>query len=120
MWYSGYDGSIWRIGYATDSTLVSINSEHPNLTPNSYRLDQNYPNPFNPSTVISYQIPLTGFVTLKVYDVLGNEIATLINEEQNAGSHSIDFNAAQLSSGIYFYRLDTEKFSETKSMILIK
>jgi len=119
MWYAGYDGSIYRIGYATDSTLVS-SVPFENQVLNGFELYQNYPNPFNPTTAISYNLPVQQYVTLKVYDVLGNEIATLINEEQNAGSHSIDFNAAQLSSGIYFYRLDTEKFSETKSMILIK
>ena len=87
---------------------------------NSYRLEQNYPNPFNPSTTINYNLPVQQHVSLKVYDVLGNEIATLINVEQNAGSHSIDFNASQLGSGVYFYRLETGNFAETKSMILIK
>ncbi len=87
---------------------------------NSYQLDQNYPNPFNPSTTISYNLPFQQHVSLKVYDVLGNEIATLINEEQQAGSHSINFNAAQISTGVYLYKLDAGEFSETKSMILIK
>jgi hypothetical protein len=87
---------------------------------NNFHLEQNFPNPFNPSTSIQYAIGSTQFVSLKIYDVLGNEIATLVNEEQNAGSHSIDFNASQLGSGVYFYRLETGIFSETKSMILIK
>ena len=87
---------------------------------NSFQLEQNYPNPFNPSTTIYYNLPIQQHVTLKVYDVLGNEIATLNNEEQQAGTHSINFNAAQISTGVYFYRLETGKFSETKSMILIK
>jgi hypothetical protein len=86
-------------------------------------LMQNYPNPFNPTTTISYQIPEKGFVTLKVYDVLGNEVATLVNEESatgGAGSYEVEFNATGLPSGIYFYQLRTGEFIETKKMILLK
>lgn len=89
-----------------------------------FSLSQNYPNPFNPATVISYQLPAAGSVSLIVYDALGNEVQRLVNEKQNAGSYSVDFNASSnglsLPSGIYFYKLVTEKFSETKKMILIK
>ncbi len=119
MWYSGYDGNSYRIGYATDSTLVSSVPVE-NQVLNGFKLHQNYPNPFNPSTSIQYAIGSTQYVSLKVYDVLGNEITTLVNGEQDSGSHSINFDAAQISSGIYFYRLNAGKFSETKSMILIK
>jgi len=85
-----------------------------------YNLSQNYPNPFNPSTTIIWQSPVAGNQTLKVYDVLGNEVATLVNEYKSAGSHEIDFNASSLSSGIYFYRLTAVSFVQTKKMLLIK
>jgi len=86
----------------------------------SYQLNQNYPNPFNPSTTIKYQIPELGFATLKVFDVLGNEAATLVNEEKTAGNYNVDFTADKLTSGVYFYRLQVGSFVETKKMILLK
>jgi len=90
--------------------------------PQTFSLSQNYPNPFNPSTIISYQLPKAGNVTLKVFDVLGNEIATLVDEYRNAGSYDVQFtmNNVQLSSGIYFYQLKAGEFVETKKMILLK
>lgn len=103
----------------TTGGLTYITQTSSNV-PKLFSLSQNYPNPFNPSTVVSYQLPVAGFVQLKVYDVLGNEIETLVNEKQNAGSYSVDFNAASLPSGIYFYKLVTDRFSETKKMILMK
>ena len=81
---------------------------------------QNYPNPFNPATTIKYSIPELSFVILKVYDVLGNEIVALINEEIPAGSYEIEFNATDLPSGAYFYRLQAGSFVETKKMVLMK
>jgi photosystem II stability/assembly factor-like uncharacterized protein len=88
--------------------------------PEQFALEQNYPNPFNPSTTIRYSIPTSEFVTLKVYDVLGNEVATLVNEEKPAGSYEVNFNAAELSSGIYFYTLQSGSFTQTKKLILMK
>jgi len=85
-----------------------------------YSLSNNYPNPFNPSTTISYSVPEIEFVTLKVYDVLGNEISILVNEEKPVGSYEVDFNATELPSGIYFYRLQAGSFVETKKMVLMK
>ena len=85
-----------------------------------YELEQNYPNPFNPTTKIKYQIPELSFVTLKVYDVLGNEIETIACQEKPAGSYEIEFNADALTSGIYFYRLQAGNFVETKKMVLLK
>jgi len=90
------------------------------ILPNQFALYQNYPNPFNPSTTISYDLPANDFVTLKIYDVLGNEITTLINEEQPAGYHKINFDASALSSGMYFYTLQSGKIILTNKMILIK
>ena len=88
--------------------------------PDNYFLQQNYPNPFNPSTTISYLVPEIEFVTLKVYDVLGNEIVTLVNGEKSVGSYKAEFNGIELPSGIYFYRLQAGSFVETKKMILMK
>ncbi len=85
-----------------------------------YLLEQNYPNPFNPITTINYQIPELNFVTLKIYDVLGNEIVTLVNDEKNIGNYEVEFDATSLTSGIYFYRIQAGSFVETKKMILMK
>ena len=88
--------------------------------PRTFELGQNYPNPFNPSTVISYQLPVASEVSLKVYDMLGREVATLVSGRQEAGRYSVSFNAASLSSGVYFYRLQAGAFVETKKMMLVK
>ncbi len=87
---------------------------------NEFALYQNYPNPFNPSTSIKYTVPLTQFVTLKIYDVIGNEIATLVNGEKPAGNYEVKFDASHLSSGVYFYKLQAGSYISTKRMILIK
>ena len=86
----------------------------------SFYLSQNYPNPFNPSTKIKYSIPQYGFVTLKVYDILGRVIATLVNEEKRAGNYEVNFHANNLSSGIYFYRIEAGGFTDTKKFILLR
>ncbi|NNL22439.1 MAG: T9SS type A sorting domain-containing protein, partial [Ignavibacteriaceae bacterium] len=86
----------------------------------AYELFHNYPNPFNPTTKIEFQIEDLGFVDLKVYDVLGNEVATLVNEEKSAGIYEVEFNGSELTSGIYFYQLKAGNFVETKKMIVLK
>ena len=91
-----------------------------NLVPAESSLEQNYPNPFNPSTEINFSLPQTTNVTLKVYDIMGREVATLIEEQYEAGKHSVIFNAASLSSGVYYYIIVTENFIQTKKMILLK
>jgi uncharacterized delta-60 repeat protein len=101
-----------------DSITLDVEDELYGL--NEYQLDQNYPNPFNPMTNIQFRTADFGFVSLKVYDVLGNEVALLINEEKVAGIYEVDFNAVGLSSGIYFYELKAGSFVETKKMILMK
>jgi len=83
-------------------------------------LYQNYPNPFNPSTKIKYSIPHSSFVTLKIYDILGKEVATLVNEEKSVGNYEINFNAKNLSSGVYFYRMQAGSFTDTKKFILLR
>lgn len=85
-----------------------------------YKLHQNYPNPFNPSTTIKFQISNSGFTTIKVYDVLGNKIATLLNEEKPAGNYKVSFHASNLPSGIYFYRISSGSFIDVKKMVLTK
>ncbi|HEX2961250.1 MAG TPA: T9SS type A sorting domain-containing protein [Ignavibacteriales bacterium] len=90
------------------------------FTPSSYSLVQNYPNPFNPSTFITYEIPKAGMVTLRVYDILGRQVAQLVNESQNAGKYSVTFNAADLPSGIYIYELRANDFQMSKKMTLLK
>ena len=88
--------------------------------PESYSLSQNYPNPFNPSTKLEFGISKFGFVSLKVYDVLGKEVKTLVNENRPAGIYRIEFDGSSLSSGIYFYTLKTDGFTETKRMMILK
>lgn len=101
--------------------LITVGVEPDYLTiPSDYILNQNYPNPFNPATTIRFAIPQSEFVSLKVYDVIGNEVANLVNEELVAGSYKVQFDAATLTSGIYFYQLITGNYSETKKMNLIK
>jgi len=96
-------------------------AEESNLSsPVEYSLTQNYPNPFNPSTIIKYSIPEAGNVQLKVYDIIGNEVATLVNEIKTPGSYEIQFNAAELSTGVYIYSLRAGNFVQTKKMILMK
>jgi N-acetylneuraminic acid mutarotase len=88
--------------------------------PLSFTLEQNFPNPFNPTTTIYYKLPENAFVTLKVFDILGNEVATLVNEAKEAGNHIVDFDASEISSGIYFYTIQTGNFTQTKKMTLMK
>jgi hypothetical protein len=109
------------IGHIVTSggTVTSLGNEY-TQTANDYRLSQNYPNPFNPSTKINFSIPKSGLVSLKVYDILGKEVATLVNTNFNAGTHTIEFNASNLSSGTYFYRIQAGNFTEVKKMLLLK
>ncbi len=90
------------------------------LAPSEFRLEQNFPNPFNPATTIQYQLPSTSNVSLKIYDVLGNEVVTLVNEKQDAGYKEIKFNANRYASGMYIYRLTAEKYVSTKKLLLLK
>jgi hypothetical protein len=91
-----------------------------NVIPEVYALEQNYPNPFNPATVIRYQLSDHSKVTLKVYDVLGSEVATLVDEYREAGRYEFTFDAGKLASGIYIYKLQAGSFSQSKKMILTK
>lgn len=107
-----------QVDYNTE-TFTNVKDE-PNLNVNEFELSQNFPNPFNPSTVINYQISKSSKVTLKVYDIIGNEITTLVNNQQPAGKYTVEFNASNLPSGVYLYRLEAGTFVKTRKMILIK
>jgi len=98
------------------SNIIEVNAG----VPKTFALEQNYPNPFNPSTAISYQLPVASTVSLKVFDMLGKEVATLVNARQDAGSYTVNFNANTLSSGVYFYRLQAGNFVQTRKMMLVK
>lgn len=111
-----YEGRIKEIN---SSELISLDKES-EQSALRYELKENYPNPFNPSTTISYNLSKSGFTTLKIYDVLGKEVATLVNDKQDAGTYSIQWNASDFSSGVYFYKLQTDGFVQTRRMILTK
>ncbi|MFC2092743.1 T9SS type A sorting domain-containing protein [Bacteroidota bacterium] len=116
--YGMGNSDIWVIKIAPDTLLTNIKNEY--MFVSDYYLSQNYPNPFNPVTTIKYQIPKSGFVILKVYNVLGNEVTTLLNEKLKSGSYEVNWDASEYSSGVYFYRLITEEFADTKKMVLLK
>lgn len=101
------------------STPVNVNTIV-NSIPDKFRLGQNYPNPFNPETKISYSLPSAQFITLKIFDIMGREVESLVNQKQSAGNYEVTFTGNNISSGIYFYRLQTENYSDTKRMILLK
>ena len=117
---AAYEAAVFY--YGDEVTVVSTEDggEGEEEIVNDYALYQNYPNPFNPTTKISYQIPQSGKVVLKVYDILGREVKTLVNELQQSGKYQINFNASDLASGIYFYRIIAENYSVTKKMLLLK
>jgi len=100
-------------------TITNITGNGLNI-PATYMLEQNYPNPFNPVTQINFALPKAGFVSLKVYNVLGREVAVLVSENRIAGSHTVNFDASALTSGVYFYRLESNGFVDTKKMMVIK
>jgi hypothetical protein len=106
--------SVWN------NILVGVNENEMKTISTNYSLAQNYPNPFNPSTTIRYSISKSGLVQLKIYDILGREVAQLVNEEKSAGAYEVKFNAANLSSGIYFYRILSGNFTQTKKLMLLK
>jgi len=102
------------------NTVTSVEVKNELVVPTGFSLCQNYPNPFNPSTSISFSLPSRLFVSLKVFDLIGREVATIVSEEMSAGTYSRQWNAANMSSGIYFYRLQAGSFTETKRLVLLK
>lgn len=125
--YTDRNIAVGSYNYRLKQIDVNGNFEYFNLQnevivgiPSEFRLAQNYPNPFNPVTKIMFDIPVSGNVTLKVFDINGREVLTLVNETKNAGYYSTDFNAANVSSGIYYYTINANGFSSTKKMMVIK
>ncbi|MBS1518175.1 MAG: T9SS type A sorting domain-containing protein [Bacteroidetes bacterium] len=129
---NGYENVTYRGAFGTTNwtanwtqfnprnyNIIGINQISSEV-PESFKLEQNYPNPFNPSTSISFSVPKTGIVSLKIYDISGREVSDLVNETLSAGTYEYKFNAASLSSGIYFYTLKAEGISQTKKMMLVK
>ncbi|MGA2669688.1 MAG: T9SS type A sorting domain-containing protein [Ignavibacteria bacterium] len=123
--FAGLNGeAVWRRPL---SELIGVKKISESV-PQSYALYQNYPNPFNPATKIKFQIPLSplyergvgGFVTLKIYDLLGRKIATLVNEQLKPGTYEVEWDASIYSSGVYFYKIKTESFNQTQRMVLLK
>jgi hypothetical protein len=115
--YSGVANAAFDV-LGCGGTITKV--KNVSTVPADYSLSQNYPNPFNPATKINFSIPKSGFVTLKVFDMLGREVANLISAEKQAGSYIVDFNASYLSSGVYFYKLEVNGFVDIKKMMLIK
>ena len=107
-------------GLYKSNNIIDAIEKPTKALPDKFFISQNYPNPFNPSTIINYQIPKSTLVTLKVYDILGREVTTLVNEEKPAGNYEINFNGSRLSSGIYFYRIQVGGYTSIKKMILLK
>jgi hypothetical protein len=109
---------VLKVATTTQGNINGIGKK--NRGPLVFRLEQNYPNPFNPVTKIAYEIPKTSFVSLKIYDVLGKLVEQPVNELKQAGDYSIVFDASNYSSGIYYYEIKAEDFTDVKKMVLIK
>ena len=105
---------------ALNYNITDVKNLNELLVLNEFSLLQNYPNPFNPTTTIKYSIPKKSYITLKVFDILGKEIETLVNEEKTAGNYHVEFNASNLPSGVYFYRIQAGSFNQVRKMILLK
>jgi hypothetical protein len=120
--------SLYIHGSPGRDDLVTGIEDASSRLPGKFRLDQNFPNPFNPTTTISYQLKANSSVRITVYDLLGREVAVLVNQEQSAGNHSIEWNATKYSSGVYFYRLQAHEksggqigsFIDTKKLVIVK
>jgi photosystem II stability/assembly factor-like uncharacterized protein len=118
-WAVGYNGSILR---TNTGGITSIDDKPAKLifNSNNFHLSQNYPNPFNPSTTINFDLPKTSDVRIEVYNITGQKVVTLLNKKMPAGNHQVEFNAQNLSSGVYFYRIEAGEFQDVKKMILLR
>ena len=114
---SNANEGVWK--RPLSEMITDVNQKATNL-PTNFSIEQNYPNPFNPTTTINYSLPKASLVTIKVYDILGREVATLVNVQKVTGNYEVQFNAAKLASGVYFYRMQAGDFVETKKLLLLK
>ena len=116
--FAGTYSGMWEV--PTSQMIIDAVNNDKNQIPTSYVLEQNYPNPFNPNTTITFSLPSKSYVRLKVFDLIGREIASIVDEELSAGTYLRQWTAINISSGIYFYRLQSGSFSETKKMVLLR
>jgi photosystem II stability/assembly factor-like uncharacterized protein len=114
--FAGIDYNVWRLPVSGFIGIEPIN----NIVPSKYSLNQNYPNPFNPTTNIRFSIPKTSFTEIKIFNSLGQEISTLVNQNLQAGNYEVNWDASNIPSGVYFYRINSDDFTQTNKMILIK
>lgn len=119
-WPAMLQGTFTATKISGSGITVSVKEVTNKIVPEAFMLFQNYPNPFNPSTTISFALPSRSFVSLKIFDLLGREVATIVTEEMSAGSYSKQWNATNVSSGIYYYRLQAGTYIETKKLVLLK
>lgn len=119
LWYTYGNYKLIPLSFDDIGTVTNTDTENSEL-PEGFALHQNYPNPFNPTTSISFDVPNTAAITLRVFDMLGREVATLVNDQMQAGSHSVSFDASQLTSGVYMYRLSNGVDTQTRTMLLMK
>jgi hypothetical protein len=122
-WASVMSDFVSTTGITPEGGIESDGGDNPVLNsnmPKEFKLTQNFPNPFNPMTKINFALPKQGFVTLKIYDIIGREIKTLVNEVKQTGYYTVDFNGSSLASGVYFYRIQSGDFISVKRMVLIK
>lgn len=112
--------SVWTVTVSGNSAPKVTYTSEMNVIPDKFELHQNYPNPFNPTTIFKYGLPKDAHVTIKIYNTLGAEVVTLVNEEKPAGFHEITFDGSRFASGMYFYRMTAGEFTETKKLILVK
>lgn len=115
--YAGTKSGVWKLPLGNITNSVALDQEK---IPSHFLLSRNYPNPFNPTTTINFSVPKSGIVTIKIYDILGREIKTLVSEEKAAGNYNIQFDGSRLPSGVYFYRMQAGDFVQTKKLVLLK
>jgi hypothetical protein len=119
VWQDSSDGD-YDIYFVRTSLLTTVDSDKNSVVPDKVSLYQNYPNPFNPSTTINYKLPTDDWVMLKVYDILGREVAMLVNEDKKRGKYEVEFDGSKLTNGVYFYTLQTANYMDTKKLLLMK
>jgi len=119
-WLKQRDAEYYKINEALNNGELVTTVQNQEKLPSQFQLSQNYPNPFNPITIINYFLPTDEKVVIKIYDILGKEIAELVNEFKTAGKYSVEFNGSSLASGIYFYRIEAGKFTQTKKLVFTK